>query len=47
MNLDCGWTTGFREHETGRLQIDKTKFSNMSDYSSQLHALGLKFGMCE
>ena len=21
MNLDCGWTTGYRENVTGRLQV--------------------------
>lgn len=43
-----GWTTGKREPgPSGRLQIDTAKFPNMTDYSAQLHRLGMKFGMCE
>ena len=46
--LRSGWTTGKREPgPTGRLQIDTAKFPNMTDYSAQLHKLGMKFGMCE
>lgn len=43
-----GWTTGKREPgPSGRLQIDTAKFPNMTDYSAQLHKLGMKFGICE
>eukprot|EP00660_Eupelagonema_oceanica_P001826 gene1826-17844_t len=45
INLDCGWTTGYRENATGRLQVNTRKFPNMTDYGRQLHAMGLKFGM--
>lgn len=46
--LHSGWTTGKREPgPTGRLQIDTAKFPNMTDYSAQLHKLGMKFGICE
>lgn len=48
MLVHSGWTTGRREPgPTGRLQVDTTKFPNMTDYSAQLHRLGMKFGMCE
>jgi alpha-galactosidase len=45
MNLDCGWSTGYRDGTTGELQVDTTKFPNMTDYGVKLHEMGLKFGM--
>ena len=44
VNLDCGWTTGKRENATGNLQVDRSKFPNMSHFSATLHSMGLKFG---
>jgi alpha-galactosidase len=46
INLDCGWTTGFRDGTSGRLQVDAVKFPDMPGFVRELHALGFKFGMC-
>merc|ERR1711907_86538 len=46
VNLDCGWTTGFRDKETGRQIVNSTRYPNgikpLADY---VHARGLKFGI--
>ena len=45
MNLDCGWTTGFRDNTTGELQVDHAKFPDMAAYGAGLRARGMLFGM--
>ena len=46
VNLDCGWTTGFRDPHTGTLITNATAFpSGMKDLGDALHARGLKFGI--
>ena len=42
INLDCGWTTGFRDITTGRLQIDTKKFPDRPGFIRELHGMGLK-----
>ena len=46
VNLDCGWTTGFRNATTGALIVDRTKFPHgMRWLGDELHRRGLKFGI--
>ena len=45
MNLDCGWTTGYRDNTTGELQVDRAKFPDMAAYGAGLRARGMLFGM--
>ena len=42
LNLDCGWTSGFRD-EAG-LQVNTTAFPSMTGLIDKVHRLGLKFG---
>ena len=45
VNLDCGWTTGFR-HPNGTLIEDRHKFPRgIKGLGEALHAMGLKFGI--
>ena len=45
INVDCGWTTGFRDGATGKLQVDKEKFPDLPGLIRELHGLNLRFGM--
>lgn len=45
MNLDCGYTTGFR-NSSGILIVNETRYPHgMVWLGEQIHNLGLKFGM--
>ena len=43
INLDCGWTSGYRD--AGGLQVNKTAFPSMEGLIDKIHSLGMKFGM--
>ncbi len=46
VNLDCGWTTGFRDATTGDLETNTTAFPHGLPWlAAQLHERGLKFGI--
>ena len=46
VNLDCGYSTGFRDPHTHELVVNTTRYPHgMAWLGEQIHALGLKFGM--
>lgn len=46
VNLDCGWTTGFRDKKTGQQIVDKAKYPHgMKDLGDYIHSKGLKYGI--
>ena len=46
VNLDCGWTTGYRDGVTGAQIVNKTRYpfgiKSLADY---IHGKGMKFGI--
>ena len=46
MNLDCGWTTGYRNATTGKQIVNKTRYPHgMKDLGDYIHSKGLKYGI--
>ena len=46
VNLDCGWTTGFRNETSGELLVNRRKFPHgMRWLGDELHRRGLKYGI--
>ena len=43
MNLDCGWTSGYRD--ASGLLVNTTAFPSMTGLIDKVHNLGMKFGM--
>ena len=46
VNLDCGWTTGFRDNTTGQQIVNTTRYPHgMKDLGDYIHSRGLMYGI--
>lgn len=46
VNLDCGWTTGFRDEKTGKQIVNEKKYpQGMKSLGDYIHSKGLKYGI--
>ena len=46
VSLDCGWTTGYRDHATGEQIVNASRFPHgMKALGDYIHGKGLKYGI--